>query len=82
LYRWRREDRDKGVLNLRELAVQISRDGVGGQRRITALIKGLEGVKTMPLFGLLVNPLIDRPGKAIALFSTPGCFRQRSVTCV
>ncbi|MCY1530664.1 hypothetical protein D9M68_658600 [compost metagenome] len=26
----------------------------------------------MPLFGLLVKPLIDRPGKA-TVFSTPGC---------
>ncbi|KWV87544.1 hypothetical protein PFLmoz3_02827 [Pseudomonas fluorescens] len=31
----------------------------------------------MPLFGLLVNPLIDRPGKAIAA-STPGCLRAIS----
>eukprot|EP00659_Diplonema_papillatum_P012696 gene12696-biopygen12749 len=31
----------------------------------------------MPLFGLLVKPLIDKPGKAIAL-STPGCFMAMS----
>ncbi len=34
--------------------------------------KGLSGVNTMPLFGLLVKPLIDKPGKA-TVFSTPGC---------
>ena len=33
---------------------------------------------TMPLFGELVNPLIERPGKAMAL-ETPGCFSARSL---
>ncbi|MNF70194.1 hypothetical protein D3C84_520960 [compost metagenome] len=34
--------------------------------------KSFRATKTMPLFGLLVKPLIDRPGKAM-VFSTPGC---------
>ncbi|MOA05677.1 hypothetical protein D3C78_1252870 [compost metagenome] len=31
----------------------------------------------MPLFGLLVKPLMDRPGKA-TVFSTPGCLEAIS----
>lgn len=38
---------------------------------------GLSVTNTMPALGLLVKPLIDRPGKATAL-STPGCFRAMS----
>ncbi len=38
---------------------------------------GLSETKTMPALGLLVKPLIDRPGKAIA-DSTPGCLSAMS----
>ncbi len=39
--------------------------------------RSLSATKTMPLLGLLVKPLIDSPGKAMA-FSTPGCFKAMS----
>ena len=42
-----------------------------GSRRSS---KGFRVTKTMPLLGLLVKPLMDRPGKATVL-STPGCLR-------
>ncbi|MNQ90662.1 hypothetical protein D3C85_1060140 [compost metagenome] len=42
LYRGRREDGDVGVLDIRELLVQLGGDGTGGHRRVLALIEGLE----------------------------------------
>ncbi len=42
---------------------------------------GFSGVNTMPLFGLLVKPLIDRPGKATES-ATPGCARAISDICL
>lgn len=39
---------------------------------------GLSVTKTMPALALLVKPLIDSPGNAMA-WSTPGCFSAMSV---
>ncbi len=39
--RWR-EDGDEGVLDLRELAVEVGGDGIGREGRVLALIEGLE----------------------------------------
>jgi hypothetical protein len=64
LYRRRREDRDVGFLDVGELGVQRGRNGPADMLGSLRSSNGLSGVNTMPLFGLLVKPLIDRPGKA------------------
>jgi hypothetical protein len=63
LHGGRREDRDEGVLDLRELLVQAGRDGRAGEILRLALVEGLEPHEHDARVGRVREPGDGEPGE-------------------